>query len=470
MERLNNIPNFIKNNLPVAFLLALTALILSSSMIMIIPLVLLGMVFFIVGEKIIYPFLIIIMIALPGDIGEGIRNTLNIVSIFFLMFLFIKKYQLDFDKYIKNDKVFFRFILLILSSLFLSTLFSKNIAVSLIEVFRQFVFFVIFYFLYSEFIERKKVFHVLLPIVLGGTLVSLGILYNLLNSGMKLVFLELAGLANSGGFYNNVAAAGGLLAISLPLTIAFLFLDKGKEKKVKILIALLILFQIIALLATNSRGAILSVFVSLILFSYLLSPKIFRKILILIAMISIIVFLLPTTSEAVNLYFRTGRILENTRYLIWQMAFSMIGDNLFLGVGPGMFKYYMYPNLPVMLGSWNENSIAWVYKNSGGGQAHNFLIMQTSELGLVGLIISLFFLVYVLTTSFQVMKLVRSISHQYYILSSAIFSIFVGLVFRSMFEATGIISNGWLSRDLPFWLLFLSVLILKFIAMEFKNK
>ncbi|MDP3147687.1 MAG: O-antigen ligase family protein [Ignavibacteria bacterium] len=461
IQSFDNIFDFDRKIVLFAFLIAFSAVIFSSYLFLVVPLIILCGILFMIGKKLIYPFFVIIFIALPGDIGESARTAINIVGSLTLVFLLLKKYQFHFDQYVKIDRVLFRLILLILGSLILSTLLSANVFVGVKEVLRQIVFFIIFYLFYSEFSERGKVFNVLISLVVSGVIVSLGIAYDVFSSGMQLIYLELAGLGKSGGFYKNVSAAGGILAISLPLAVSFLSLKKGNEKWIKLVLLASILLQAIALLATNSRGAILSVVVSLVLFSYFLSPKKFRKVFIFIALFAFLILLLPTTSEVISLYFRTGRIFANTRYLIWQIAFSIISSNLFFGIGPGMFKYYMYPNLPVMLGSWNESQIAYVYKFSGGGQAHNFFLMQTSELGVVGLVVTLLLIAYVLKTSFRLMQAVRCVSHQYYILSNIIFSIFIGLLVRSFFEATGILSNGWLSRDLPFWLLFLSVLIIK---------
>lgn len=450
-----------KENISLALLLAFLAMIFSSALLIVVSLLfLIGFIFF-NGEKLIYSLFIIILIALPGDINEGIRNAINIVVGFSLIFLFVKKKQFLFEQYLKLDTNLFRLILLILGSLIVSTLLSKNILVGFTEVLRQIVFFMIFYFFYSEFSERKNVFYILLSLVLSGVLVSFGVLYKLFSSGMELIYLELAGLGKSSGFYNNVSAVGGLLAVSIPLTVSFLSLEKGKRKGVKLLLITSIFFQAVALLATNSRAAMLSVAISLLLYSYLLSPKKLKKIFTLLIFAACIVFIIPGSSEVFNLYFRTGRILENTRYLLWDMAFSIISGNIFWGVGPGMFKYFMYPNLNVLLGSWEEHQIAFVYENAGAGHVHNFFLMRASELGLVGFVITLFFLAYILKTSFRLMKTIRSVSTELYIFSIIIFSIYIGLFFRSFFESTGILTNGWLSRDLPFWLLILAMLVIK---------
>lgn len=445
----------------VPLILAFSALIFSPYLFLVVPLLVLSWILYMGGDKLVYPLVLIAFIALPGDIGEDTRKVINVIGSITLAALLLKKYQFKVDRFVKIESTLFRLIVVILCSMIISTLISTNIIVGAKEVLRQLVFFIIFYMFYSEFINTENVLSILIPIVIGGVIISIGICYDLIISGTQLIYLELAGLGKSGGFYKNVSAAGGLFAISLPLSISFLFLKKEQWSKLKLIVVGAVVIQTIALFATNSRGAIFSVVVSLLLFSYLLFPSKFRKIFYSIMLLMGVILLHPTTAEILNLYFRTGRIFENTRYLIWQIAFSIIPNNLLFGVGPGMFKYYMYPNLPVMLGTWNERQIAYVYENSGAGQAHNFFIMQVTELGAIGLTVSVVLLGYVLKTAFKLIKMTRFISYHDNVLAITIFSIFVGLLFRSFFEATGILTNGWLSRDLPFWLLFLSVLVIK---------
>ena len=58
-------------------------------------------------------------------------------------------------------------------------------------------------------------------------------------------------------------------------------------------------------------------------------------------------------------------------------------------------------------------------------------------------------------TGNKLVKRMRKENSNNFPLIVSIFCIGVGLFYRSFFEATGFLSYGWITRDLPFWLIFL---------------
>ena len=82
------------------------------------------------------------------------------------------------------------------------------------------------------------------------------------------------------------------------------------------------------------------------------------------------------------------------------MSIGIITDNPIWGTGPGQFKYFMYNHIPVMLGSWEENQITWIFKNAGLGESHNFFLFKTAESGVFGLLGASYF-----TSNFYLFKL-----------------------------------------------------------------
>ena len=130
----------------------------------------------------------------------------------------------------------------------------------------------------------------------------------------------------------------------------------------------------------------------------------------------------------------------------------MIKDYPILGVGPGMFNHYMYTYLPVRMGSWTEQQI-YVLQQIAAAPSHNFFLMRASQEGIFGLVsaVGIFFIFF--SYGFRLIKISKNISENYFILSVGITGIGLGLLVRSFFEATGVFTNGWITRDLPFWLL-----------------
>ena len=51
-------------------------------------------------------------------------------------------------------------------------------------------------------------------------------------------------------------------------------------------------------------------------------------------------------------------------------------------------------------------------------------------------------------------RLTKKISRDSYIISIAITGIGIGFLFRAFFEVTGLLYYGYITTDLPFWLLF----------------
>lgn len=221
---------------------------------------------------------------------------------------------------------------------------------------------------------------------------------------------------------------------------------------------------------TNARAAIAAAFVSIMVILFFTNRKIFKRILVAAVIIVPLLFIISYTGSIMDNYFRVGRILENTRYYLWDMAFGMIKDHPLFGVGPGMFNHYMYTYLPVQMGSWTEREL-YVLQQIASSPAHNFFLMRASEEGLLGFIsaVGIFFVYF--KYGFAMIKKTRNTNENFFIISVGITAIGAGLFVRSFFEATGIFTNGWITRDLPFWLLFtiLVYIKLKVTGTDFEN-
>lgn len=64
------------------------------------------------------------------------------------------------------------------------------------------------------------------------------------------------------------------------------------------------------------------------------------------------------------------------------------------------------------------------------------------------------------------MRLTKNKDYNFYVLTVAITGIGIGLFFRSFIEVTGYLIYGYITRDLPFWLLFGALV---FIYQKFNN-
>ncbi len=399
---------------------------------------------------------IIGFLLITSDLSEELRLGINIISLVILFYFFINIYGFKFSNYPRFPRSLSFFILLVISSMTLSSLFSINLYTGFTETFRQILFFIIIYFLYSFIDLEKDVYYFLGALFISAMILALIICFTFLNSNTLSYLLMTEGFVIDAGYMNNQAAAGGLLAVSTPITLSVLFCKNIVKPYLKKYVAILIFTQFTALLLTNSRAAIFASFISTAIILFLLRRKLFLFLIkLLTVFVGFIILIFPSTIEIVSGFFRLTRVLENTRYYIWEMAINIIKDHFSLGIGPGQFYNYMYNNLPVMLGTWEEKQLRWLYDvvGSGFGIAHNFLVQRFTELGILGLITGIYLPVMFLSYGIRLSRVNKGKDN--YALIIAIVSAGIGLFFRSFYEATGLLSYGWITRDLPFWLLFL---------------
>ena len=64
------------------------------------------------------------------------------------------------------------------------------------------------------------------------------------------------------------------------------------------------------------------------------------------------------------------------------------------------------------------------------------------------------------------MTFTKNSNQLYYVISVAIGGVGIGTLFRSFFEVSGILNYGYISRDLPFWIL---LIVLNYIYSKVKT-
>ena len=415
-------------------------------------------------------FFILSLLVVASDIDESLRIVLTLSVLCFLSYIFFKDYGFQFSLYPKLPIAIKGFILLTIATLIFSSVFSENVYVGFNETMRQIIFFIMWYIFFAYLSEEKDAYNYILVLISAGTLVALIINYSFIISDKSVYLLQTQGIIHEGGSFKNVTAAAGIFAVSIPLTFVIMLPKLKIKKALTYFLYFILLIQVVGLFLTNSRSGLIAVFISISIILFILEKKIFKKfILFALASFTLFYFVLPSISELFAIYFRTDRIFENTRYYLWDMSIRIIRDNPVWGTGPGQFKYFMYNNMPVMLGSWEESQITWIFKNAGLGESHNFFLFKTAELGLFGLLGAIFLPVIFIYFSYRVMKRNFNNKKNYFLLVG-IFSLGIGLLIRSFFESTGLLSNGWITRDLPFWICFAIIIYFNGIGTETSNK
>ncbi|GIV27836.1 MAG: hypothetical protein KatS3mg027_1650 [Bacteroidia bacterium] len=255
-------------------------------------------------------------------------------------------------------------------------------------------------------------------------------------------------------FYNDHTAYGAALALFLPPTVALFMIEKNLLKKV-ILICLSLLL-IIATILSFARAAWIGIIAALLVLITLLLKIKFRTLLI--SFISIIVIIFSFSEELLILMGKNktdseGSFYENivSTYNIqndasnlerinrWNCAIRMFLDKPIFGFGPGTYQFFYAPYQIS-----REKTI--ISTNFGtGGNAHSEYLGPLAEEGLPGLLIVFILLLSVFSLGYS---LCYNITHKPTKIIAT--GIFLGLV---TYFVHGFFNN-FLDTDklsLPFW-------------------
>lgn len=399
---------------------------------------------------------------ITSDIAEEIRLAVNILNVIILIYLVVDKFGLDSSSYPKLPLPIFLLIVTTMFSMLLSTIFSSNFYESFVQCVRQGLFFIIIYFFYSLLESEKDIKYFFKAIIISASILALIIIITFIQSENLFYLLLAQGSVIDAGYLNNQAAAGGLFAVSIPLLLSIIFSKGLIDVKYNKYLIIIYILQFFGLLLSNSRAAIFAAVISSLIIVFILKRKLFLQIVNYIIFLTVgIVLTIPSVVDAISIFFRLNRVAENTRYYIWDMALDIIKTHPIVGVGPGQFYNHMYNNLPVLIGSWEEKQLRWLYDmiGSGYGIGHNYLIHRFTELGMVGMIPTFYLPILFLFSGYNLIK--KSTDHKYFPIVVGIVGSGIGLFFRSFYEATGLLSYGWITRDLPFWLLLLSLFFIQ---------
>lgn len=404
------------------------------------------------ARNVIVVFTISTYLLVTSDLNEGLRNALNLLNLICLILVFIYYEGISFDKLEAIPSGLKLLLGVTLASFILSSLLSDYFVISLATLIRQTLFLTIC-FIYYTFIKTKNDSYLLvftlifIAFVLGG-----GIIYQLLSEGLGVFYLSSIDVVRYSGLYNNPNAVGLFFTVSIPLLFSFIFntkvINSGSRKNL-IMIAFVLL--LVCLMITNSRASIFSVFVSIAYILFVFKRKAMIKVLALAMAFILIILIIPIVQEYFLFYIRAERIFSNTRTYFWSVAFDIIKANPVFGVGPGVFEQYIYKYLPVNLGGFFEHQM----NMASSGTAHNFFLFRMADLGIPGLITSIWLFVLYFRYSNASIKYFNGKDKELHIFSVAIKSIGLGLLVRAFLESTGLMTHGWITRDLPFWIMFI---------------
>ena len=374
-------------------------------------------------NKIIPGLLIVVPVLVAIFIFPGFTRAFDFPKTILFQLLLIFTALLTILKFLLEKKLpipekFFtsplaKIVLLILSVIFLATVFSQQQLNSIWGTYDRGLGLITwlslgaYFFLLLLHLKKKHIAHALKLLILGTTLIALyGIFQNLgwdpIFTGFDTDYLE-------GRIFSTLGNPDFLAQLLAPVIALALFLAR---KKPAYAIPAIIMF--IALLQTGSRASLLALIFGLLFFAFLLIKKKSRFVLISTALLFLF-FLgiklgLPTLNrfELNDENFRSAE----SRLIIWNVATQAILDHPIFGLGPDNFEIhfpeYMQPDF-----YYHEDNL-----HITADRAHN----ETLEMGLIGGLPLM--LLYLILIAYITRHLVKNKSHPSAKISLALLIIF----------------------------------------------
>ncbi len=387
-------------------------------------------------------------ISVTSEFFESIRIVINIVCTFLLLYLFLKNYGLKYSKCFAIPNGLSIFFTLLFITLLISTVFSGIFIISLFAFLRTIFFFVIIFLFFALTRDEFDIKIIAASLLIVMIILGIPMLIDLYNLGFEYYFLKTL-LRDKISQYTSKGYTGvTILFISSSLITSMFFWNKLEKVKYKILLMILLIFNIIFLILANSRGGILASIISASFILFNLKRRIFiRSFLTISAFLFLLYLIIPAFNDAINFYMRWETVGDREEY--WQMGLDVISDNSYFGIGPDLFDKYFF--------NYATSKTLDFYKlgnlSLGKPHPHNFFLYFTAENGILGLITSLTFFVIIFYYSFNTLKITKDKNNVHYIFALAITGIGLGNFFRAFIEVEGFMTYGYITNDLPLWLI-----------------
>ncbi len=288
-------------------------------------------------------------------------------------------------------------ILVFTAAISISLLQTNSMSDSLKELARWGSYVLVYFIIISTVSKRKWVISILITVLLAGFIASLYGIFQFY--GIDFFFWrEVPGRTRLFSTFGNPNYLAGYLAPSIPLTLVLFCLVRAKWQKVLCEAVIIVLYT--GLLMTLCRGAWVSLFISVIFILIALLAyqriaffKINKNWLIILAVPLVIVTIIYSTSNPLNLkdttvIQRVSSSVEQSsfkqRFLIWLSTIEMIREKPFLGISIGTFGVH-YPEYQGRVLSKEKNK-GYIPAANKSINAHNDYLHLWAEVGIVGLI------------------------------------------------------------------------------------
>ena len=232
---------------------------------------------------------------------------------------------------------------------------------------------------------------------------------------------------------------------------------KEKFSKKRIEYFLLTYFSL-GLILTMSRSAIIGIITSTAIIFYLIRRKRLYQLLLSITFIALIFLFYEPLNEFLNTFLRIESGMSARDY-VWKMSMDMINDHTLFGIGPGAYQYEMLNYFPYMLDNWWGKLFIYYNEVTGGANlSHNYFLTFFTEMGILGILTAVALPIVYFRIGIKTIKKYRSGTTSSYYLIIALFAAGSSIILRNFFNGIGLLYVGGIQTDLPFWLIFSSII------------
>ncbi len=404
------------------------------------------------GERFLIGLIIVTLLSVVSDFGPDIRLLVQLIDFSLLGFLFIKKYGIDFTSYPKLPKSIIYFILFYYFSMIIATIFSDYFFAGMEKIIRQSVFFIVAYIFYSFIKKLEDIKVYLIALIVVSLILAVSSIYKLFSAGFNLFDFELGKRFVVSSIISNVDTTSAFFILTLPLVLIFTVSKKYKNIRPQLISIAVIL--ILGTFLAMSRSAILAMAFSLLFIFFYLRKDWFIKVIIYSIIAIGVIILFEPLFEFAKVVFRLEFGMSQRNHL-WNLAVNIINVNPILGIGPGAYRYVEFNYFPVLLNSWVGHYLTDLNLATGGANnSHNLLLKFATDMGIPGIISVFYLLIVFFNIAIQTIKKAVNGRQELYLVVLALSAALGSMFIRNIFDSIGILTYGYLTNDLPFWLLF----------------
>jgi hypothetical protein len=441
--------------LGISILLSIPAIFFTDNIILFLPAIIIILLSFIFGERFIMAVILISLFTLVGEFNRSLRIFIQLIDFSLLGILYLKMFGLSFSHYKQIPKSIIYFLLLYFSSMVISAIMSQYPSAAIGVIFRQFAFFLVVFVFYSLIKSESDVKDYFISIIIVACIFTAVFVAMFLNEGYDLLSIVSKTRVRITALTGNIEAATNFFVISFPLIISFLLLKN--KMLLKSVGWTILIFCIIGLLLAMSRSAFLAIAISTSIIFFMLKRKIFYRFLYSLGVVILLIILYEPLNEVITLLFRIEEGVS-VRDQLWLMTVNIINDFPVFGLGPGVYKYELFNYYPFMLNDFTGKVFIYFADVSEGvNLAHNIFLVFFSEMGILGLITIISLPIIYFRIGIKVIQKYKNGSVENYCLIIALFAAGASVFFRNIINSIGILYIGGIHTDLPFWLVFSSL-------------